>query len=159
MNSLTMSLLELARAQTSELDRERTDMSRFLSGLPTMGQKRVTFSSTKARVTLWIYRDLFEIAVNNLVSNGLKYSDPETGRVRVQLEKRALVVSDNGVGIKPEDIDKVWRRFYKTDAARTYASGHGLGLSIVRTIIEKVHGMSIELESEIGKGTTITVRW
>ncbi len=134
------------------------DLATVVESLDAVDNPRVSVD-IRARPMACIHPELFTIAVSNLVSNALKYSDPETGRVVITVDKRLLTVADNGIGIPAKDLPKVWDRFYKVDDARTYASGHGLGLSIVRVIVEEVHGMRIRMESEVGRGTTVTIEW
>ena len=96
---------------------------------------------------------------SNLIDNAIKFSEPG-GCVSLRLkavgEDVRFVVSDAGIGIAPDRLLHVFERFYQADAARS-AGGHGLGLSICRWIAE-THGGTIEAESQLGKGTTVTVR-
>ena len=70
-----------------------------------------------------------------------------------------FVVSDQGPGVEPDELPYLFERFWKGDRARSRdAGGSGLGLSIVRQIVE-LHGGSLTLESELGAGTTVTVRF
>ncbi len=99
--------------------------------------------------------------VRNLVENGVKYSD-EGGTVRLSVIGRRdeveVRVSDEGIGIPEDDHSRVFERFYRVDRARTRGTGgSGLGLSIVRNVVQR-HGGSVELYSREGEGTTVTVR-
>ncbi len=102
--------------------------------------------------------------VMNLVDNALKYT-PEGGKVKLFLHSSdhevRFGVADTGMGISKEDLPKIFRRFYRTDEARTgpYGDGErslGLGLAIVKSIVE-AHGGTIGVESELGKGTRFTI--
>lgn len=93
----------------------------------------------------------------NLLSNALHYT-PENGTVWIEIEtnpKQIIVrVRDNGIGIAPEDLPRIFDRLYRTDKSRSrHTGGAGIGLAIVKSIIE-AHGGSISVESEINKGST-----
>jgi len=103
-----------------------------------------------------------EQLVRNLVDNALKYGRPGTP-VHVELSETAMgeakvVVKDQGEGIAPEHLPHLTRRFYRTDPGRSRMSGGtGLGLAIVKHIVERHHGR-LDIESELGEGTTVIVR-
>ncbi|WAB84733.1 ATP-binding protein [Microcella daejeonensis] len=97
----------------------------------------------------------------NLITNAVRYT-PEGGRVRVSASADEthllLVVRDTGIGITPEDQERLFEQFFRAADARASAiRGVGLGLPIVKAIVD-AHVGSIELDSEVGAGTTITVR-
>jgi signal transduction histidine kinase len=101
----------------------------------------------------------------NLVDNALKYT-PRGGKMTMFLRKDEtnvfFGVSDTGPGIAPEDIPKVFQRFFRSEQARSHAGDEytarslGLGLAISRSIVE-AHSGRITVESELGKGTKFTV--
>lgn len=103
-----------------------------------------------------------EQVVRNLVDNALKYGAPATP-VKVQLDlspdgMARICVIDQGEGIAPEQIPHLTRRFYRTDPGRSRASGGtGLGLAIVKHIVERHRGR-LDIDSDLGKGTRVTVR-
>lgn len=82
-----------------------------------------------------VYPELFMTAVGNIVSNAQKFT-PEDGSINITLSKNSLTIQDNGIGISEKDQEHIFDRLYKVDAARTSGSGHGLGLSIAKKIIE-----------------------
>ena len=106
-----------------------------------------------------VRRLLYE-TIYNLCDNAVKYNR-EGGSVRVQVDeadgKASIRVADTGIGIAPEHQSRIFERFYRVDKSHSKASGGtGLGLSIVKHAVAYHHG-EIALESEVGKGTAITV--
>lgn len=97
----------------------------------------------------------------NLITNAVRYT-PEGGRVRVSASadelQLTLVVRDTGIGIAPADQERLFEQFFRAADARASAiRGVGLGLPIVKAIVD-AHSGSIDVDSEVGSGTTITVR-
>ncbi|MBR5224343.1 MAG: HAMP domain-containing histidine kinase [Clostridia bacterium] len=97
----------------------------------------------------------------NIIENAIKYT-PDGGKITVKLKKSGrdavLEITDTGVGIPPEDQPHVFDRFYRVDKARSRdTGGTGLGLSIVQQII-RLHAGSIQVFSEVGKGTTFVIQ-
>ena len=103
--------------------------------------------------------DLYQI-IFNLMENGIKYNTPGgklTVRLRREEDNAILQVSDTGMGIPEDAIAHIFERFYRVDKARSRATGgSGLGLSIVRTIVQRNRG-EIQVSSILGQGTTFTV--
>jgi two-component system phosphate regulon sensor histidine kinase PhoR len=105
-------------------------------------------------------RNSMEGIFTNLISNAIKYT-PDQGKVRMTLSEEGgflkATISDTGIGIKKEDLPRIFDRFYRVKSAETrQIIGTGLGLSIVRSIVD-AHLGSISVESEVGKGTTFTL--
>lgn len=104
-----------------------------------------------------------EQLVRNLVDNALKYG-ADSGKVTLTLTNDAdrtaiLSVADTGEGIAAEHLPHLTRRFYRTDPGRSRASGGtGLGLAIVKHIVER-HRARLDIASQTGEGTTVTVRF
>ncbi len=104
--------------------------------------------------------DLLELAILNLLENAVKYSKPPA-HITVSIEeledKVKIAISDRGIGIPSEDIDNIFERFYTVDKAHSRRlGGAGLGLSIVKTIIQK-HNGTIKASSNQDVGTTFTI--
>ncbi|MBS0621676.1 MAG: PAS domain-containing protein [Verrucomicrobia bacterium] len=105
--------------------------------------------------------DLLELAVNNLMQNGAKYSKG-AAKLSVVIEPApnhmvSIAVTDRGIGIPSEDLPYIFDRFYTVDKAHSRRlGGSGLGLSIVRTIVEKHFG-KVSVTSEVGKGSTFVI--
>jgi signal transduction histidine kinase/ligand-binding sensor domain-containing protein/DNA-binding response OmpR family regulator len=113
-------------------------------------------------------RDAIEKIITNLLSNAFKFT-AEGGEVTVALEKHSvgpreseimecsIRVSDTGIGILPEHLDKIFDRFYQIDASTTREQeGTGIGLSLTKELVELHHGR-IVVGSEVGRGTSFTV--
>ena len=103
-------------------------------------------------------RSLLSRMLCNLIGNAIKYSDEGTVvRCEIQREQATLScrIADQGHGIAPEDIDAIFRPFHRSRGVE--GSGAGLGLAFVRTVVQR-HGGAVEVESQLGVGTTFNVR-
>ena len=167
LNRMSQKLLSLSRVESQEDgDCEIVYMAptveravRMLKGIAARNQITIVTDFSGDTPILILEDDLYQIAFN-LVENGIKYNIPG-GKLTVSLlrdeDNAVLKVSDTGVGIPPESIGHVFERFYRVDKARSRKSGgSGLGLSIVRGIVER-NGGTIVVESAVGQGTTFTV--
>ena len=95
-----------------------------------------------------------------LCDNAVKYT-PKGGTITIGVQRRpggcTLSLSDTGPGIAPEELPKIFERFYRSDSARKAESGgHGLGLSIARIIVV-AHGGKLRVRSKLGAGTTFSI--
>ncbi|MCK4739088.1 MAG: PAS domain-containing sensor histidine kinase, partial [Deltaproteobacteria bacterium] len=105
-------------------------------------------------------RDRLEQVLVNLLDNAIKYT-PAGGKVQVRLFMVSgaikVEVSDNGIGIPPQDMPRIFERFYRVDKARSRElGGTGLGLAIVKHIIQSLGG-TIDVESKLGEGTVFSI--
>jgi len=106
-------------------------------------------------------KDLFRIAIDNVVGNAIKYSRPG-GRVTVAAERLAndevrISVTDEGIGISADDSAKIFDKYYRSSSKEVAErTGHGLGLYLAKRIVELHHG-TIGVHSELGKGTQFTI--
>lgn len=121
----------------------------------------VTIVERKSDVHFIADIDLLELAIMNLIENAAKYSN-RPAQITVSIDENSdgviLEVSDKGIGIPQGDQEHIFDRFYTVDKAHSQKmGGSGLGLSIVKTIVEKHFG-TITLQSELGKGTTFILR-
>ena len=104
---------------------------------------------------------LFRSTVANLVTNGIKFT-PEGGAVRIHISASpekgvAIKVTDTGIGIAPENLERVLRPFEQVESSYSRKhGGSGLGLPYAKRLTE-LHGGELKIESELGKGTTVTV--
>ena len=109
-----------------------------------------------------VYADpvLFGRAVSNLVDNAVRFT-PDGGRIEISLrstlEHAEIAVEDTGCGIAAEHISRVLDRFYRVDASRS-SEGTGLGLALVKSIAD-LHGGTVAVSSEVGRGTRVTLRF
>ncbi|OBH84843.1 SpoIIE family protein phosphatase [Mycobacterium scrofulaceum] len=103
---------------------------------------------------------MWETIILNLLSNAVKYTLQGSISVEVRAEPGYCVVAmrDTGVGIAAEDLDRLFDRFYRADNLRGRSvEGSGIGLSLVRGLVE-LHNGTVEIDSELDRGTTVTVR-
>jgi two-component system heavy metal sensor histidine kinase CusS len=100
--------------------------------------------------------DLFERAVGNLLDNALRFT-AQNGAIQIVLSEHdrdfEVAVSDNGCGIAPKHLPRVFDRFYRAESSRG-SDGAGLGLALVKSIVD-LHGGSAIIESNVGRGTTV----
>ncbi|HVJ18071.1 MAG TPA: HAMP domain-containing sensor histidine kinase [Polyangiaceae bacterium] len=159
--------LDFARieASTLELRQEDCDLAQIAREVVALyetaeGEGRIEISCPKDPVLLNCDASRIEQVLGNLISNALKYS-PSGALVNVTVGQSAdsitLEVRDRGVGIALDEQRQVFEPFHRTRAGKARASGAGLGLFVVRTIVE-AHGGTIALESTPGQGTTVTTR-
>jgi signal transduction histidine kinase len=108
---------------------------------------------------VFVDRDKFFRIFSNLLSNAIRYTDKGQIRISTEVKKQNLILyfSDTGQGIEPQNLDRIFDRFYRTDSARTrVGGGTGLGLAITRAIVQ-AHQGTIEVTSKLGQGTTFTI--
>ncbi len=177
MSTLIDRLLDITRMDigSRQLKLEETDLSELIKLIcETMGQdggeaplsdkekgKGISLiTNIEPNVRKEVDSYLITRVVSNLIDNAEKYGK-DGGHIWVSLEKddddAVIQVKDDGIGISEEELPKIWRRFYQVDLARSEGSGLGLGLSMVKQIIE-LHGGSIEAESHLGEGSCFTAR-
>ena len=101
--------------------------------------------------------DLYKL-IKNIIDNSVVYNN-QNGKLLINLTKNKLTIEDTGVGISKEDLEHIFERFYRVDKARSReSSGTGLGLSIVKHICI-LYGYKIDVKSQLGVGTTITLKF
>jgi signal transduction histidine kinase len=164
MNQLISDLLDMARIEAGiRMDKQAVDISEALwqavDTLYTQSQQKGTNMQVELGENVppvWADPNRLHQVLLNLVSNAIKYT-PEHGEVRVTAEPHngfvEVSVIDNGLGIAPENQEKVFSRFYRERRPETDGvEGTGLGLAIAKALVE-AHGGRIGLESELGKGS------
>ncbi|AVQ33132.1 HAMP domain-containing protein [Staphylococcus muscae] len=171
LSRLVNELLDVAKidADGINITKEARPMSELIQKMATKYRQQANelaltldFQTDGIMDDQWDYDfDRMEQVLTNLVDNASRYTRPGD-LISIQAEEttthQILTVKDTGVGISPEHLERVFERFYKVDAARKRGKeGTGLGLFITRMIIEAHHG-KINVSSEVGKGTTFTIK-
>jgi signal transduction histidine kinase len=159
-------LLSRADAGVLRMDRQAVDLAELVAEVGAAAQVlaeahgvTLEFKSV-APITIHGDREHLRRLLFNLVDNGLKYT-PSGGRIALTLQRdaewAALRVEDTGIGLAPEELERIFQRFYRAPGAVDQGKeGSGLGLCIARSIAE-AHGGRIQVESSPGHGSTFTV--
>lgn len=167
LNRMTQKLLSLSRIE-GQVDRDceiiymTPTIQRVIRMLNKLAESNcVTFEADlKDDCTILIFEDDLYQIIFNLAENAIKYN-VSGGKVYITLRKETdnaiLQIRDTGMGIPEESLSHIFERFYRVDKARARKSGgSGLGLSIVRNMVERNQG-TIKVESTVGEGTTFTL--
>ncbi len=171
LGQLISEILELSRldAPTAKPQREPFHLAELVQDVVqdirgTSGEKGVEVRMEAERDLPVVFADIgmAERVIRNLLDNAVRYT-PEKGKVHVRLGREGsavtLTVTDDGPGIDPEDLPRIFERFYRGKAAREgYSGGAGLGLAIASRIME-LHGERIAVDSRPGEGAVFTVRF
>ena len=170
LTRISQNLLFLTRGESGrvtlsfanlDLGRFATDTARDLAPAAADRQLQIDVSAPLARIYVFADGGRLQQVLHNLIENALQYTEPG-GRIHVRVAsapgEALLSVSDTGVGISEDDLPYVFERFFRSKRSRrANPGGSGLGLSIVRWIVE-AHKGRITAESAPGKGSTFTVR-
>jgi signal transduction histidine kinase/CheY-like chemotaxis protein len=159
-------VLDLAKVEAGRLDisLEQLDLSsavlESVAGMrPLADRKSIAIYSTIEPIIIEVDRGRLRQILYNLLSNAIKFT-PDGGRISIEASRLegeiALVVSDTGVGIAPEDVPEVFEEFRQVGDIAARQPGTGLGLALSRRLVE-AHGGRIELESTVGVGSRFTV--
>ncbi|MDI1476678.1 HAMP domain-containing sensor histidine kinase [Polyangium sp. y55x31] len=163
---MTDDLLQAARIQAGqlELSKRPLDLCRILNDsvelyASTSPNHRISLAIPEGTLVCEIDEARVEQVLDNLIGNAIKYS-PTGGEIRIVAirdgEEAIVAVSDQGVGIEPEEIERIFEPFHRAASTRKVAHGVGLGLSVARKIVE-AHGGRVDVESRRGEGTTFRV--
>ena len=168
MSSVIGKLLFLARSDAGkeQLTFEDVELKGLITGLASnieaLAQDKGIKFAVDAKEELTVSGDKVKLRqlFINILENAVRYT-PADGHISVSLVKQesdaVISISDTGIGISPEHLPHIFERFYRVDKARARADGGvGLGLAIAKIIAES-HKGNIEVESELGKGTTFTI--
>jgi two-component system, OmpR family, phosphate regulon sensor histidine kinase PhoR len=158
---LDLSRLEGRTAEHVEMDLERVVVAEVERIRPLAEERTIGVVSDTVPVSVVGSPEDLALAVRNLLDNAVRYSDAG-GMVTIRLDHQGdeavISVTDTGAGIPQRDLERIFERFYRVDVARSRATGGtGLGLSIVRHVMES-HGGRVMVESQLGSGSTFTLR-
>jgi len=166
---ITQEIIELSRLQAADAltKPEVVEIDRVVA--LAIDQNRVAAESSRVTIVSGgdagaeVYGDepLLAVALHNLIANAIQYS-PKGSRVGVGVKNSdgivEIAVTDQGIGIPDEELDRVFERFFRIDPARSrHTGGSGLGLSIVKHVVQN-HGGDIRVWSQPGNGSTFTIR-
>ena len=163
MTKLVTALLTLSRTEQGDkrYKLEDTDLSELVKKTCAdfVLAKNITLTADiEDNIIIPAQAQLISLMLENLLSNAVKYGR-DGGHIEVRLKKDngiVLSVKDDGIGIKEEDLPKIWGRFYRADESRSRESGFGLGLSLVSQIAA-LHGGKVSASSVYGEGSEFTV--
>ncbi len=168
LNRLIEDILNISRIESGliKIDKKPVSIEMILREQIQMiksfaDEKNITIVSPDTIVFGQVYgdKDMISQVVVNLLSNAIKYT-PAGGTVTVQTEMDEAAgvgrvsITDTGVGIPEADIEHLFSKFYRVEANKKHARGTGLGLNLVKQIVEKVHGGKVFVHSSVGKGST-----
>lgn len=160
-------ILQLSELETRDFELEKEKLNLYGMAATCVEMLKINADPNHIKLSVWGEttwiegnRSMIEELLYNLCSNAIRYNKPN-GEVYVSVEETeegvVLQVKDTGIGISKEHQDRVFERFYRVDKSRSKErGGTGLGLAIVKHIVAE-HGAKISLESEEGKGTTVSV--
>lgn len=166
MSDLVNRLLTLSRSDAGRLalDKSEVDMTEVCHIVAEQqeaaNKKNITIETDiKDGITVIGDEAMIIRILLNLMDNALKYGK-DGGKVKLSLEKdeeyAVCSVEDDGIGIKKEDLERIWERFYRVDASRS-EEGSGLGLAMVEALV-RAHGGTVEADSIPGEGSCFTVK-
>lgn len=163
-NLLNLARIEAGVVRVSKEAQSVNDICNEALGVvrPSAEAKQIRLASYLSPLYLGVLadRDMLLQAVINLLSNAVKYTPPGgkvTLRSRLVDDAIEIGVQDTGVGLSADDSRRVFDKFYRVDKDKNLAPGTGLGLPLVKHIVEDVHGGQISVESEQGRGSTFTI--
>ncbi len=165
MNSMIQDLVDSARMEAGQLrlERQAVELEPFVRELlaqqaPSLDVRRVQVETAEGLPPVYADPDRLARILANLLTNALKYSAPET-RVTISFRWEGdwvvTAVRDRGVGIAPEELPKLFQRYYRAASGRERREGLGLGLYITQLLV-KAHGGRIWVESEVGVGSVFS---
>ena len=158
MIDLTSALLLMAREHLGAADEQPCDVSDVALACVEkhrhlVGERPIRLDvETIAKANLIVERPLLEIVIGNLIRNALFHT--KSGSVLLKVEAEKLTVTDTGVGMRPEELERAMERYYKGASS----AGAGVGLSLVKRICDR-YGWRISLDSKEGEGTSAVINY
>ncbi len=158
-------MLEIARSDSGQLSFDLRPialqplLNSVASTIQEVHQRSVGIQAPQQPVAAIADPNHLRQALLNLLENAVKYSEPGDAiclSLRAQSGLATVTVQDEGIGIEPEHLNCVFERFYRADEARNRKGGTGLGLAVVKTLVEGMGG-AIAVQSELDKGSTFTI--
>lgn len=170
MTRLLDSMLDIARIESGvvRVEKKIVSLNELVEGgsklmAPAAAEKDLTIEHRLSSLYLpvCVDQDMMSRVVMNLISNAIKYTDRGghiTLRSQIHDDRAVFEIQDTGRGMPADALPKLFQKFYRVKENASVAPGTGLGLSLVRHIVEEVHGGTVEVESEVGKGSTFRVQ-
>lgn len=165
LEALSKKMMELIVVKKTDFELKAVDLGEMFTAMqeelqPVLEELEITLTIAANGICVNAEPDLLKSVLMNLVDNSRKAIE-NGGRICMEAfaeeGKKKIRISDNGKGIPEEELDRVTESFYMVDKSRKYeGSGAGLGLSICKEILE-LHQATMEIESEAGEGTKITI--
>ena len=169
LSSMISTLLSIARIESGQvsLERQRVRPDEFLrdtldaaSRIGARANLQLKAEISRDLSPIFIDKGLMRVVLNNLLTNAIKYNH-EDGEVVLSAEETTdafiIRVRDTGLGITPEDAERIFDKFFRSEAPPiSSVEGHGLGLSLAKQIVE-LHGGEIRLESSPGEGSEFSI--
>ena len=171
LNRLLNDLLDFSKLELKTLNLEKTnfdinelinEICNTLEDFAKKNEVNIIFDNEKS-LEVFLDRTRMRQVIFNLIQNAIKYSDKRKEEKFVKIQTRTvnqeliIEIEDNSIGIKEEDKEKVFDKFYRSDTSLTYEiQGTGVGLSIVKDMVE-LHGGTIQLETQLGEGSKFII--
>lgn len=168
LSEMATSYLDLARLESgrAQFHKESFVIKEFLEECANIMRSRIQEKGLQLRLvipedlpSLSADRNKLKQVILNLLSNAIKYNRPNGGitlESKLEDSEYLFLVTDTGMGILPENLTRLFEKFYRVPGSEQLATGTGLGLSICKHIVE-AHSGHIDVQSEVGLGTTFTV--
>jgi two-component system OmpR family sensor kinase len=171
LHRLLNDLLDFSKLELKTLNLEKTnfdinelinEICNTLEDFAKKNEVNIIFDNEKS-LEVFLDRTRMRQVIFNLIQNAIKYSDKRKEEKFVKIQTRTvnqeliIEIEDNSIGIKEEDKEKVFDKFYRSDTSLTYEiQGTGVGLSIVKDMVE-LHGGTIQLETQLGEGSKFII--